>query len=197
MSGRSRGEAPRRENRPWHRTIIRPIAEVFFRPPARCSAPRWLASTVRRSRLRLRRRGQKPPGEFAAPPIPDVRIGFVGVGGQGGAHVRNMLRVAGRPHHRDLRHQASACRAGPEVGGRRRPERAAALYARPARLRAAVPVRGRRSRLQCHAVGVARSGLRRGDEERQACRHRSAGGDDARRVLGARRARREARASTA
>jgi hypothetical protein len=34
------------------------------------------------------------PG-FAAPPIPDVRIGFVGVGGQGTAHVRNMLRVPG------------------------------------------------------------------------------------------------------
>ena len=32
---------------------------------------------------------------FAAPPIPEVRIGFVGVGGQGGAHVRNMLRVPG------------------------------------------------------------------------------------------------------
>jgi hypothetical protein len=39
--------------------------------------------------------GQKPAAEFTAPPIPDVRIGFVGVGGQGGAHVRNMLRVPG------------------------------------------------------------------------------------------------------
>jgi hypothetical protein len=32
---------------------------------------------------------------FAAPPIPEVRIGFVGVGGQGGSHVRNMLGVPG------------------------------------------------------------------------------------------------------
>lgn len=32
---------------------------------------------------------------FAAPPIAEVRIGFVGVGGQGAAHVRNMLRVPG------------------------------------------------------------------------------------------------------
>ena len=32
---------------------------------------------------------------FAAPPIPEVRVGFVGVGGQGGAHVRNMLAVPG------------------------------------------------------------------------------------------------------
>jgi Oxidoreductase family, NAD-binding Rossmann fold len=32
---------------------------------------------------------------FAAPPLPEVRIGFVGVGGQGGSHVRNMLGVPG------------------------------------------------------------------------------------------------------
>jgi glycosyl hydrolase family 109/GFO/IDH/MocA oxidoreductase family protein len=37
----------------------------------------------------------KPSELFAAPPIPEVRIGFVGVGGQGGSHVRNMLRVPG------------------------------------------------------------------------------------------------------
>ena len=42
---------------------------------------------------------QPPPAKtsagFAAPPIPEVRIGFVGVGGQGTSHVRNMLRVPG------------------------------------------------------------------------------------------------------
>jgi hypothetical protein len=32
---------------------------------------------------------------FAAPPIPEVRIGFVGIGGQGGGHVRNFLRIPG------------------------------------------------------------------------------------------------------
>ena len=32
---------------------------------------------------------------FAALPIPLVRIGFVGIGGQGGGHVRNLLRIAG------------------------------------------------------------------------------------------------------
>jgi hypothetical protein len=32
---------------------------------------------------------------FAAPPIPEVRIGFVGVGGQGSAHVKNMLQIPG------------------------------------------------------------------------------------------------------
>jgi predicted dehydrogenase len=32
---------------------------------------------------------------FAAPPIKEVRIGMVGVGGQGGSHVRNFLRIAG------------------------------------------------------------------------------------------------------
>lgn len=36
------------------------------------------------------------PGEFfAAPPLDTVRIGFVGVGGQGSAHVRNLLRIEG------------------------------------------------------------------------------------------------------
>jgi predicted dehydrogenase len=45
--------------------------------------------------------GSAPPIEaeqtqpFAAPPIPEVRIGFVGVGGQGAAHVRNMLQIPG------------------------------------------------------------------------------------------------------
>jgi len=32
---------------------------------------------------------------FAAPPIETVRIGFVGVGGQGTAHVENLLRIEG------------------------------------------------------------------------------------------------------
>ena len=32
---------------------------------------------------------------LAAPPIPEVRIGFVGIGGQGGGHVRNFLRIPG------------------------------------------------------------------------------------------------------
>ena len=33
--------------------------------------------------------------EFAAPRIETVRIGFVGIGGQGGGHVRNLLRIPG------------------------------------------------------------------------------------------------------
>ena len=32
---------------------------------------------------------------FSAPAIADVRIGFVGIGGQGGGHVRNFLRIPG------------------------------------------------------------------------------------------------------
>jgi hypothetical protein len=32
---------------------------------------------------------------FAAPPIETVRIGFVGIGGQGSDHVRNLLRIPG------------------------------------------------------------------------------------------------------
>ncbi len=38
-----------------------------------------------------------PQGErpFAAPPIPEVRIGYVGIGGMGSNHVRNLLRIPG------------------------------------------------------------------------------------------------------
>jgi predicted dehydrogenase len=36
-----------------------------------------------------------PPPPFAAPPIELVRIGYVGIGGMGSAHVRNLLRVPG------------------------------------------------------------------------------------------------------
>ncbi len=38
---------------------------------------------------------QSDTAPFAAAPIPEVRIGFVGVGGQGGGHVRNLLRIPG------------------------------------------------------------------------------------------------------
>ena len=37
-----------------------------------------------------------PPGQpYAAPPIETVRIGYVGVGGMGTAHVRNLVRIDG------------------------------------------------------------------------------------------------------
>jgi predicted dehydrogenase len=38
---------------------------------------------------------QDAAAPFAAPPISDVRIGFAGIGGQGGGHVRNLLRIPG------------------------------------------------------------------------------------------------------
>ncbi len=38
---------------------------------------------------------QRSASLLAAPPIDDVRIGFVGIGGQGGGHVRNFLRIPG------------------------------------------------------------------------------------------------------
>src|SRR5262245_60395510 len=34
-------------------------------------------------------------GEFKAPPIELVRIGYVGVGLQGGSHVQNLIRIPG------------------------------------------------------------------------------------------------------
>ena len=37
----------------------------------------------------------RSPEGFAAAPLPRVRIGFVGVGLQGGSHVRNFLRIDG------------------------------------------------------------------------------------------------------
>ena len=39
--------------------------------------------------------GPAPAKLFAADPIDVVRIGFVGVGGMGGAHVRNFLGLEG------------------------------------------------------------------------------------------------------
>src|SRR4030067_1494456 len=50
------------------------------------------------------RSAEVPPGagssgdtllEFKVPPIDPVRIGFVGVGGMGSAHVRNFLKIEG------------------------------------------------------------------------------------------------------
>ena len=41
------------------------------------------------------RGAQSPTVEFAAAPLDRVRIAFVGVGGQGGGHVRNFLRIEG------------------------------------------------------------------------------------------------------
>jgi hypothetical protein len=39
--------------------------------------------------------GPQVANVFAAPPIEQVRIGFVGIGGQGSGHVRNFLRISG------------------------------------------------------------------------------------------------------
>jgi hypothetical protein len=38
---------------------------------------------------------QAAAAPFAAPPIETVRIGYVGIGGQGSGHVRNLLRIPG------------------------------------------------------------------------------------------------------
>ena len=46
-----------------------------------------------RGRASLDAQGARPP--FAAPKIDDVRIGYVGVGLQGGGHVQNLLRIPG------------------------------------------------------------------------------------------------------
>jgi Oxidoreductase family, NAD-binding Rossmann fold len=38
---------------------------------------------------------ESPATPFSAPPIPTVRIGYVGIGGQGSSHVRNLLKIQG------------------------------------------------------------------------------------------------------
>jgi hypothetical protein len=55
------------------------------------------ATTLGRANLRSAAQQPASPAEgpFAAPPIETVRIGFVGVGLQGGSHVRNFLAIPG------------------------------------------------------------------------------------------------------
>lgn len=54
--------------------------------------PTWSGTAVLDRGLEL---GPAPATRFAAPPIDEVRIGFVGVGGMGTAHVRNLVAVEG------------------------------------------------------------------------------------------------------
>ena len=94
---------------------------------------------------------------FAAAPIETVRIGFVGIGGQGGGHVRNFLRIPGCRITAvcDVRAERTdwATKQITEAG-----HPAPAVYTKgPARLRAALRDRGSRSRLQRDAVGVPRA----------------------------------------
>src|SRR3954469_19274926 len=48
-----------------------------------------------RSDVSLDAQAQAPSTPFAAPPIETVRIGYVGIGGQGSGHVRNLLKIPG------------------------------------------------------------------------------------------------------
>src|SRR5438034_7555074 len=58
------------------------------------------APTVRAASSEPRRSAAPAPDRFlAAPPMDTVRIGFVGVGGQGTAHVHNLLRVERSEEH--------------------------------------------------------------------------------------------------
>ena len=61
---------------------------------AACAPATSAASSSAASQL-LRSAGPAPDRFLAAPPIDTVRIGFVGVGGQGTAHVENLLRIEG------------------------------------------------------------------------------------------------------
>ena len=101
------------------------------------------------------------PGEarsqFKAPAVPTVKVGFVGVGGMGSAHVQNYLNIDGVEIKAvcDIvpakveRAQKWVVEAGPAQAGR--------LLQRPAGLRADVRDRGPRPGHDRHALGVARA----------------------------------------
>ena len=138
---------------------------------------------------------QTPEGAlYAAAPIETVRIGMVGVGLQGGSHVENFLKIPGCRITAvcDVRQERTdwAARAITAAG-----HPAPTAYTRGARdferlcetedvdlVFTATP-------WEWH-VPVMLAAMKNG----QARRHRSAGGDDARRLLGARRGRGEASA---
>src|SRR5205809_8020342 len=69
--------------------------------------------------------GPAPEGFLAAPPMDTVRIGFVGVGGMGSAHVRNLIRVEGCVIQ-------AVGDIGPEKATRTQHPAAAARFPRPA-----------------------------------------------------------------
>ena len=140
---------------------------------------------------------QRTDGPFAAPAIQIVRIGYVGVGGMGSAHVRNLLKVPGcritavcdvNPER-----TAWAVKAITEAG-----QPAPTVYTAGHRFRAAL-----RNRADLDLVFTATPWewhvpiCLAGHEERQARRHRSARRDHARGLLGAGRGSGEARRSTA
>ena len=54
-----------------------------------------LAASVLPARAAAGAEPQSKEGPFAAPPIDMVRIGYVGIGGMGSSHVRNLLKIAG------------------------------------------------------------------------------------------------------
>ena len=100
-------------------------------------------------------RAERP---FSAAPIEMVRIGYVGIGGQGSGHVRNLLGIPGCPDHRRLRRPAGADRLGDEGDHRGRPSGARrSAPAGPRDFERLCETEAARSRLQRHAVGVPRA----------------------------------------
>jgi len=60
-----------------------------------CAPGEGAQDTAGAGRFDAPKLGPAPAEPFAAPAIDNVRIGFVGVGGMGTAHVRNLLRIEG------------------------------------------------------------------------------------------------------
>ena len=121
-------------------------------------------------------RNYRPPGGFAAPALETVRIGFVGVGLQGGSHVRNFLGIEGVEIVAvcDIDEARAREVAGWVVeDGRPHPH----LYTRgDTDYQAVVRPRRRGFGFQRHTVEVACAGLYRGHGDRQAHGSGSTGG---------------------
>ena len=121
---------------------------------------------------------------FAAPPIETVRIGFVGIGGQGGGHVRNLLRIPGCRITAvcDIRSERTdwATKQITDAG-----QPAPTVYTNgPRDFERLCETEDLDLVFNADAVGVPRPDHAVGDEARKAHGHRSAGGDDRGRLLG-------------
>ena len=131
--------------------------------------------------------------QFRVAPVDPVRVGFVGVGGMGSAHVQNYLNIDGV----EIKAVCDIVPAKVERvqkwctdAGQPKPT---GYSNGPWDFKRMCETERPRPGHDRHPLGVARPGLRRGHEERQARRDRGPGGHDPRRLLEARRDGREDR----
>ena len=153
-------------------------------------------ATVMRSTARRRRAG-RCPGAVCRAEDRDGPHRLRRHRRSGSGHVRNLLKVPGCRITAVCDIRAERTDWATEADHRGGPARASGVQPRPARFRTAVRDRRSGSGLHRDAMGMARADHAVGHEERQARRDGSAGGDDARGLLGAGGVRGEATRSTA